>query len=550
MQNRTQKFHFSRQQKTLLSLALIFILAACAASGGAKPAPSTVAGLPPVDVSVVSAADPGSTLADGWQHGAFMEIYVRGYNDSDGDGIGDLKGLIAKLDYLQALGIKGLWLMPVTSSQDHDHGYAVSDYRNIETQYGTLADMDELLKQAHARGIGVIMDYVVNHSAGQNPLFVHSAASPSNPYRDWYVWQNTAPAGWNIYGNNPWKTTSNGAYFAGFWDQMPDFNLRNPAVIAYHENGMRFWLNRGVDGFRIDAVGNLVENGPSAWESQPENYTIMNGYRKLVAGYSKRYMVCEAPGDSAGFGAPTACGSAFTFDHNGNIINAAKGDALAIQKGADYFKTANPNMASFVSNHDAFAGERLWDQLNGNIAQYKLAAATYLLMPGSPFIYYGEEIGMSGAKVLTGDPKLRTPMSWTADSSNAGFTTAKPFRELSANVTTQNAASQMADANSIFSFYQSMLTLRNTRASLAKGSYDAPFVSGKVMGFQRSLGAEKTLVLMNYGTEAASVKVAGLPVNTTLLAAYPRSGANAAVDASGNAQININGQTVKVYAMQ
>lgn len=299
-----QAFQYSRQSRqlsasTLAAAALVLSLSACGGGSSAPPAPTggsggggpvdpPVVNLPAVDVSSVAAVDPGSVLSANWQKGAFMEIYVRGYKDSDDDGKGDLKGVIQSLDYLKDLGIKGIWLMPITKSQDADHGYAVSDYRSVETAYGNLADFDELIKQAHTRGIGVILDYVMNHSAAENPLFVNSKASAGNAYRSWYVWQAQAPSGWNIYGSNPWKSVASGSYFAGFWDQMPDFNLNNQTVIDYHKDNLRFWLNRGADGFRFDAVGNLVENGPSAWENQPQNYPIMGQVSSLLATYSQR----------------------------------------------------------------------------------------------------------------------------------------------------------------------------------------------------------------------------------------------------------------------
>jgi glycosidase len=502
--------------------------------------------LPQVEVTPVPAVDPGSCLAPGWHHGAFMEIFVRSYADSNGDGIGDLRGLISKLDYLQDLGIKGIWLMPMHKSQDHDHGYAVLDFRSVETPYGDMADFDELLKQAHARGIGVIIDYVINHSAFENPLFLNSRDSASNPYRDWYVWQSPAPAGWNIQGADPWRNTANGAYFAGFSDYMPDFNFFNPAVLEYHKDNLRFWLNRGVDGFRFDAVGNLVENGPDAWESQPQNYVLMHDLRSTVMGYSERYMVCEAPGDPQGFGAPSAGGAAFAFDLNYHIINAARGDTASMAKVSGYYTSAPSGMATMVSNHDGFAGDRLWDQLGGNLAQYRLAAAAYLLLPGTPFIYYGEEIGASSA-ALDGDAKLRAPMSWTPDTATAGFTSASPYRALATNVATHNVATQAGDPNSLHGFYKTLLALRNARPSISEGSYDAPFVHGQVMGYRRRLGNETTLVLINFGEAAATVAVDHLAANGLLANLHPNGGVDERVDATGHARITIDAQTLRVF---
>lgn len=558
-----------RQISVITISSIVIALSACGGGGGGGSSPkpasssssspassssssssSSQSSLPSVDTSAVVQADPGSALAANWQKGAFIEIYVRGYKDSDGDGIGDLKGLTQQLDYLHDLGIKGIWLMPVTRSQDRDHGYAVTDYRNIETDYGSLADFDEFVTQAHARGIGVIIDYVMNHSAAQNPLFINSADSANNPYRDWYIWRSPKPTGWNIYGNDPWKTIASGNYFAGFWDQMPDFNLTNTAVLDYHENGLRFWLNRGVDGFRFDAVGNLVENGPSAWEDQPQNYTIMNEMRTLVAGYSQRYMVCEAPADPVGFADTNACGSAFAFNLRSNIASAAQNNAAGIQAVSNYFKTTTARMATMVSNHDSFAGDRLWDQVGGNLAQYKLAAATYLLLPGTPFIYYGEEIGMSGGINLTGDWKLRTPMSWSGSTSNAGFTTGTPFRNLSSNVATQNVAAELNDNNSLLAFYKGILAVRNNNPSIAQGTYDNANVSGSLFSFQRTLNTETTLVVINYSSSAATATINNLPANASLTSVYPAGGSNATANGSGTAQIAMAAQSVQVFKVQ
>ena len=533
-------------RRCVLALAALTTLSACGGGGGGSGGP-----LPTVDVSPVAKADPGSALPANWQKGAFMEVFVRSYQDSDGNGVGDLQGLISRLDYLQDLGVHGLWLMPVTASEDHDHGYAVSDYRNVEGAYGSLDDLKLLISEAHKRGIGVILDYVINHSAAQNPLFLNSAGSGSNPYRNWYVWQGNHPSGWSIYGSDPWRSSSTGYYFAPFWDQMPDWNLTNADVLAYHQDNLRFWLNLGVDGFRFDAVGNLVENGPNAWEDQPQNYQIMAGIRSMLDGYQQRFMVCEGPADPLGFSA--ACGSAFAFGHQSDVVNAAKGNATAIQSVANYFVAGLGNapldISTMVSNHDSFAGQRLYDQVGGNLAQYRLAAATYLLQPGTPFIYYGEEVGMAGGP-LSGDPKLRTPMSWTQTNiGNDGFTTGQPYRALSSNVSSFNAAAQIASANSLRSFYKALLTLRNGTPALSQGNYEASSVQGGgyALTFRRTLGTEHAVVIINYGGSPASVALAGLPPSATVTVGFSSGAAPTVVsDASGNASVAMGAQSVTV----
>ncbi len=518
-----------------------------AADGAVAPVPSAV------DTGVVAAIQQPSALPAGWQHGAFMEVFVRAYKDSDGDGVGDLKGLTQQLDYLKDLGIKGIWLMPITTSADGDHGYATTDFRAIDPAYGTLEDFDALLRHAHARGMGVVMDYVINHSAREHPMFASALADgPASPFYDWYVWEKDAPQGWDIWGKNPWTATPQGHYFGTFGKHMPDFNFKNPAVLAYHQNSLRFWLNRGLDGFRLDAVPHLVENSATDWNDQPESRRITGELRALITAYPQRHVVCEATANPQVYAAPDICGSAFAFGLERHIVQAAKGDQKAIRYVADYFTTAPQTMATFVANHDIFAGERLWDQLRGNQAQYKLAAASYLLQPGTPFIYYGEEIGMAGIRGLDGDEPLRAPMSWTADPRGAGFTTtsSKPFRPIAPNVARYNVASQLADPNSLLSFYKSMLALRNSLPSLASGSYDAPVVQGRVMAYRRTLGSESTLVVINYGTTAGKLALTDLQPQAAFASAYPTDAKPLAANAQGALRLTLPAQSVRVYRLQ
>ena len=532
------------RRRRLGGIAIAVVLSACGGGGGGSSGP-----LPDVDTTPVAVRDPGSALAADWRQGVFAEIFVRGYKDSDGDGIGDLRGLTERLDYLQDLGVSGLWLMPVTRSQDGDHGYAVTDYRRVESDYGSLADMDTLLREAHARGIGVVLDYVMNHSAARHPAFVNAASDRGNAYRDWYLFQASQPQGWSVYGGNPWRSGSSGHYYAPFWDQMPDFNLRNTSVVEWHHDNLRFWLNRGVDGFRFDAVGNLVENGPSAWENQPENFTLMNGVRQLVGSYQQRFMVCEGPSRPLQFA--TACGSAFAFGHQTDVIAAARGNTTAIAAVADYFATAPAGMSTMLSNHDSFAGDRLMDssQLNGNLAQYRLAAATYLLQPGTPFIYYGEEIGMRSAQNLSGDPKLRTPMSWSGDPVRAGFTTGTPFRALSANVAAFNVQAQAAQQNSLLNWYQAVIAVRQAHPALRRGIHVSATAAGTTLSFQRQDGNQRAVVMINYGTGNALIGASGLPANGVLTSVFPPSGTNANIDAGGNVSVSVPAQSVQVFVV-
>lgn len=531
--------------RALTALATAASLIACGGGGGsAEPLPTP--DVSPVAVTTTASALPATPHP--WQQGVFMEVFVRAYQDSNGDGIGDLRGLTSRLDYLKDLGITGLWLMPIQPSQDGDHGYAVTDYRAVAPEYGTLADLDELLAQAHARGIGVILDYVMNHSAAQHPLFRQSASGGGNPWRDWYVWQDSPPSGWNIYGSNPWRGTVQGSYFAPFWDQMPDFNLKNPTVVGWHHDNLRFWLNRGVDGFRFDAVGNLVENGASAWNSQPENHVLMKGVADLARGYDRRYIVCEAPDAPQRFGAADSCGNAFAFTYQYDLVDAVKGNAAALGRVAAYWQSAPEGMASFASNHDGFAGARLWDQFGGNTDRMKLAAATYLLQAKTAFVYYGEEIGMANGS-LTGDPALRTPMSWTAD--GQGFSTGRPFRSASANRSSHNVAAQTGDANSLLNFYRQVIGLRQALPALATGRYAEAASGSATLQFRRIDDArgETVWVGLNYGDSAATVNVAGLAAGTRLQRHWPAGAGDVVTNAAGVTAVALPARSLAVFRL-
>ncbi|MDH5501328.1 MAG: alpha-amylase family glycosyl hydrolase, partial [Gammaproteobacteria bacterium] len=456
-----------------------------------------------LDLGNIVENDVDSGLAADWADSAsFVEIYVRAYQDSDGDGVGDLQGVVSRLDYLQQLGVTGIWLMPVTESADNDHGYAVQDYRAIESDYGSMADFETLLGEAHARGIAVIIDYVMNHAASTNPLFLDASTTAANSKRDWFVWEDTKPQGWNTFSGDPWRNNGNGWYYGIFSALMPDFNLRNPAVIEYHKDNLRFWLNKGVDGFRFDAVGVLFENGAVAWEDQPENHVLLSELRTLLAGYNKRYLVCESPADPAAYASNASCGRAFAFQTSAAILNSARGTTVENTFVSQLNQANSDRMPLFLSNHDSFAGARVWNQLNGDIEDYKLAAASYLLAARTPFTYYGEEVGMANAAGLAGDAALRTPMSWTSDPNNAGFSTVPPFRELSANSTTQNVELEAADGASLLNYYDALMTLRKNYPVIGAGVLDVQSQGGDpLLLLTRNSASECAVMVVNYSNQ-------------------------------------------------
>lgn len=520
-----------------------------------------------VDRSPVTMQDPGSRLAPDWHQGAFMEIFVRGWKDSDGDGIGDLRGLTQTLPVLKALGIRGLWLMPVTANADGDHGYATTDFRAIAPEYGTLADFDALIARAHALGIGVIMDYVINHSAAQHPWFQSALKGPDDPFRRWYVWSDEAPQGWDIWGKNPWyhaaarpwafvgdpkdlPTPPPGAkqhYFGTFGPHMPDFDLTNPEVWRYHEDSLRFWLNRGLDGFRLDAVPHMVEGNAKDWNDQPRSRVLTKRLQDLIRAYRHRWAVCEATAEPQDYARAEVCGAAFAFGYVQHYVKAAQGDAASVRALVTPHPRRDARLATMVSNHDIFAGARLWDQVQGDEARYRLAAAGYLLQPGTPFVYYGEEIGMAGTPGLPGDQPIRGPLSWTAD---GGFTTGRPFRPVAPNAATHHLAAQQRDPGSLWHFYRALIGLRNAHPSIRRGEWLHGRADGLVAQWQRQADGDRTLVLINYGTAGARVTADALPPGARLQAAWPRWAAPAQADAGGRATLHLGPQSVRVYTVR
>lgn len=504
--------------RTCLAVAISALLVACSQSNPPVATPTVPAAplsqTPPkapdatstsLDLSPVKLQAATSPLPADWAKGAvFIEIYVRGYKDSNGDGIGDFKGLTSQLDYLKALGVQGIWLMPINQSQDHDHGYAVTDYRKLEPDYGSEADFREFLKQAHARGIGVIMDYVINHSAYKNPLFLDSK-NRLNGKRDWYIWADHNPDWYNWDHSETWHRAkpSHDYYYGVFWEQMPDFNLRNPAVVAYHHDNLRYWMNLGVDGFRFDAVNQLIENGKDAYQSQPENKIVMQGIQQVVTQQApQHFIVCEEPTKPVEAAQPDYCGSAFAFGFNDAVRETVSEGRVSGRLMRILQTYPLERMGLLLGNHDSYAGKRLIDAFAGDEAKYRLAAATLLTMPGQPFIYYGEEIGMGTSQGNQGDWGLRAPMSWTSD---GGFSShPQIFRAAANNLAQYNAKDEMAKPDSLWHFYQTLIQLRKTHPALRYGDLQI-LAHQHALAFIRHVEKETVLVVLNYDATPAEL---------------------------------------------
>lgn len=481
------------------------------------------------------APPPHSGLTDDWVRGPFIEIYVRGFKDSNGDGHGDLQGVIEKLDYLQAMGFRGIWLMPIFDSSDANHGYAIKNYRAIESRYGTEADLLRLIAEMHKRNMGLLLDYVPNQASAQHPLFQDSIRRDS-PWRNYFVWAEGAkPEGWSGYTGESWHELS-GAWYYGVYDiAMPDWNWHNPDVLEFHLRNMRYWLNRGVDGFRQDAVGPLVENGRLAWVNQPESLAMMGHFSRQLRRYpGARYQVCEAPSEAAGYAAEDACGSAFAFGLQTAILRSATLGRVDRDLIAYLRQQPVARMGTFLSNHDTFPGPRVYQQVGGDLADYRLAAATQYLLPGVPFTLYGEEIGMSMSSNAGGsDEQIRAPLPWSGEQTEvkdsngethidvAGFTrlpegrTNRLFRPLPDNWRQFNVASQLNTPGSLLHFYRELIALRRAHDALSIGDYQHLQAqrlsdgedSAHVFTFIRQHGRQRLLVAINYANQAQNVRL-------------------------------------------
>lgn len=488
--------------------------------------------------SKIPVLDPGSPLAkDWWKTAVFYEIFVRSFQDSDGNGKGDFKGLTSRLDYLKDLGVGGLWLMPVQDSADRDHGYAVKDYFGLEKDYGSLTDFQELVREAHKRGIGIILDFVVNHAASAHPIFQNSSTGPLADYRRWFIWERDYPGRWDTRGasQDGWAESGTGYFWASFWGGMPDWNYRNPSVRNYLHDAFRFWLNQGLDGYRFDAVHHLIENGPLAVSHQKDNHPYYQQFRSILDQYSNRFMICENADPE--YLNPQEFQSGFAFGLNTMIMDAARrgvaGPLVGQMKKFLDKAPAGSLFAPLLTNHDSFTGLRPMSALRDE-AKAKNAAAIYLTIPGIPFIYYGEEIGLTNHPQLSGDPAIRIPMSWNPGR-NAGFSTAEPYRPVSEGFQKYNVETELADPASILSFYRKMVALRNAHPALNSGAmeilgHDQP---QNVAAYLRTAASERVLVLINLGK--APLKVALKP--SDLLPAFPWS----AVDLWSGVETRLDG---------
>jgi alpha-amylase len=499
-------------RRAVTLLAIVALLQGCA--GATSPSPTNTTAPPPGPASPSPAAAPSTCASPpiaadlpDWNDRIFYELFVRSFQDSDGDGIGDLRGLIDRLDYLNDgdpatdddLGVTGLWLMPIAESPSY-HGYDVVDYRAIEQDYGSLEDFRVLLDEAHARGIAVIVDFVMNHTSREHPWFV-DARTPGSEHEDWYLWADERPRGVvKPGGDRVWHEDGERFYYAYFWEGMPDLNLDSPEVTAELDGIARFWLEEvGVDGFRLDAIKHLFEDGAEL-EDVPETKVWLEGFHDRVDAYAPDALLLGEAYDvtsQASAYVPESVDLTFDFGLADSIlIGVDNGSASPIRSQLAETVAAYPpgQFATFLTNHDQ---PRVATRLGGSLEAAAAAATAYLTAPGVPFIYYGEEIGTQGTKP---DERIRTPMAWTAEAPGAGFTEERPWQPVAEGADTANVAAQADDPDSLLSHYRDLIRLRVEHEALrGPDAVAVETTERSVLAVARRSADELLLVLVNLG---------------------------------------------------
>lgn len=488
-----------------------------------------------------------------WERAAIYQIYPRSFQDSDGDGIGDLSGIESRLDHLVDLGIDAIWLSPLFPSPMADFGYDVADYCDVDPMFGTLADFDRLLAAAHDRGLKLLLDFVPNHSSDRHAWFTESRSSRDNPKRDWYIWRDAAPDGgppnnWiSDFGGSAWEydPPTGQYYYHAFLKEQPDLNWRNPALRAAMIDVLQFWLDRGVDGFRIDVLWHIVKAeelpdnplNPAYHPDMGEMHSVLQHHstdqlevheiiaemRDLADSYGsggERVLIGEIrlPLDRlVRYYGDDAQGVHLPF--NFQLIDAPW-EARSIATFIDAYEAALPpgGWPNWVlGNHDVpRISARLGD------AQARVAAMLLLTLRGTPTLYQGDEIGIGDIAIpadqlvdprelrepglgLGRDP-ARTPMAWDI-SDNAGFTTGKPWLPLHADWRTRNVEVERRDPHSMLNFHRDMLAMRRASKALSIGRYRAVEADGDVLAYERLHGDERLLIVLNLGNREQPLPV-------------------------------------------
>lgn len=489
-----------------------------------------------------------------WRRAIFYQIYPRSFQDSNADGVGDLRGIIARLDYLTGLGVDALWISPFFRSPMRDAGYDIADYRDVDPLFGTMADFRELLAAAHERGLRVVIDLVVNHSSDQHPWFAAARSSIDDPKHDWYIWQPITgarpPNNWVSLFEHRSAWYPNEAtgewYLATFTRHQPEFNWRNPELRQAIYDIARFWLDAGVDGFRMDVAtayfkDSQFRSNPFSWNlnpnllqhhrydrNQPEVHAVFREFRAMADSYGDRVLIGETHGQDAALAA--ACHG----EHGDELHMAFNFDFMRSSWGARPFSEsvrrwyqalpagAWPNFT--LSNHDQ--KRHYWRYRAGSDteARARVAAALLLGLRGTPFLYYGEELGMGCQRLPRSslqdplgrstwplpfgrDPE-RTPMQWD-DSAFAGFSVTAPWLPVNSDYRRRNVATEEAKPGSLLAWYKALIALRKAEPAMQSGDIawlDAP---ADVMAWTRTLGPRRIDVVLNFVARARTVRLAG-----------------------------------------
>ena len=485
-----------------------------------------------------------------WQRGIIYQVYPRSFMDSNGDGVGDLRGLISRLDYLRGLGVDAVWLSPIFPSPMKDFGYDVSDYTGIHPLFGTLEDFDLLIREAHAQKIKLVLDFVPNHTSDQHPWFIESRSSRDNPKRDWYIWRDPAlgggpPNNWlSNFGGSAWEydPKTEQYYYHAFLREQPDLNWRNPQVIEAMLNVLRLWLERGVDGFRVDVLWHLIKDeqfrdnpvnpdwreGADPYQrllelhttDQAEVHAVVTRMRRLVDQYQDRVLIGEIylPVERlvqyygvnlSGVHVPFNFQLLLAQWHARDIARIISQYEAALPKGGW------PNWV--LGNHDR---PRIVSRVGSK--QARVAAMLLLTLRGTPTLYYGDEIGMHDVEIppekvqdpfeknvpgrgLGRDPQ-RTPMQWSA-AKNAGFTAGKPWLPIAEDYAQNNVEAERDDSFSILSLYMQLINVRRGEPALEVGELERIDTAGDLLTYIRRDGESAFLVALNFGSEPQVIDI-------------------------------------------
>lgn len=502
----------SRRLTALLIAALL--LSHCAQATPqptAIPTPAATPTIPPTPRPVITPPAPivGGLTPQWWRDCIFYVILVRSFYDANGDGYGDLQGLIEKLDYLNDgnpstdtdLGINALWLLPVYQSPAY-HGYAASDYYNIEPHYGDNETFRRLVSEAHARGIYVIVDMALNHTSDKHPWFQDAISGPDAVHRNWYVWTDTKPDWFGPDKRAVWFQSGGSYYYAFFGGSLPDLNLRNEATTRQMLDVIDYWLrDMGVDGFRLDAIRHLIEEGETQ-ESTPSTHQWLKRFFKFYKGVQPNaFAIGEVTGSTAErlpyYDAEVDM--CFEFEWASTAVSSLdSGNPTALKAKQSSLEALLPQgrYGTFLGLQDS---DRIISMLRDSLPKARLAATLLLTSPGVPFLWYGEEIGMRGRKP---DIFIRRPMQWS-DQRGAGFSAGRPWMDVDLNYDEVNVAKESADPESLLSHYRRLTRLRLDYAALRTGSWTPLQTSNdQVYAYLRHADDSDVLVVLNFSAEA------------------------------------------------